>query len=54
MKSYTKVQNELRKELIRLVTEENVSCLQASRKLSIPYENAKFINRIYKRTGRIN
>ena len=43
-KKYIKVTNEQRKELIRLIYEENLSIRKASELAGIPYPNAKAVN----------
>ena len=37
----------MRSELIRLVTQEDISIVRAAQILKIPYDNAKAINRTY-------
>lgn len=44
VKQYTKVTDEQRKELVRLIHEENYSIKQAGLATGIPYPNAKAVN----------
>ena len=50
---YQSISNDKRVELIRLVHEEKRSVKDAAKMLEIPYENAKAINKVYKREGRV-
>ena len=52
-KAYTKVPNDKRKELIRLIYEDNLSIIRAAERLDIYYPTAKAINKVYKREKRI-
>lgn len=51
--NYVQVTNEQRRELIRLIHEENISIKRAGRLAGIPYPNAKSVNKIYKEEKRI-
>jgi hypothetical protein len=44
VKKYTRVTNEQRKELIRLIYEENYTIKKAGATVGIPYPNAKAVN----------
>ncbi len=52
-KQYTQVSNEARKELIRLIYEENQSIVRAAEATGIYYPTAKAINKVYKRESRV-
>ena len=55
VKNYKKVSNEQRKELIRLIYEENYNIKSAGLKVGISYPSAKSVNQIYqleKRTAK--
>ena len=45
--------NEARKELIRLIYEENLSIVKAAESTGIYYPTAKAINKVYKREHRV-
>lgn len=47
------VTDEQRRELVRLIHDENYSIARASKATQIPYDNAKAINRTYLRESRI-
>lgn len=47
VKKYTRVSNDQRKELIRLIYEENLTIKDAGARCGIPYPNAKAINQTY-------
>lgn len=51
-KEYTKVPNDKRKELVRLITEEGLSIIKAAEMTGIYYPTAKAINKIFKREQR--
>ena len=52
-KQYTHVTNDQRKELIRLIHEEQMSISQAAAKVNIFYPTAKAINKVYKKENRV-
>jgi hypothetical protein len=52
-KQYTQVSNEARKELVRLIYEENYSIVKAAEATGIYYPTAKAINKVYKRESRV-
>lgn len=52
-KAYTQVNNENRKELIRLIYEENYSIAKAAVEVGIYYPTAKAINKVFKREKRV-
>ena len=52
-KQYTHVTNDQRKELIRLIHEEQMSISQAAAKANIFYPTAKAINKVYKKENRV-
>ena len=49
---YTYVTDEMRRNLISTIQEENISCRMAAKKLGITYNNAKVIYRVYRKEGR--
>jgi transposase len=51
-KIYQKVNNDQRKELIRLIHIENYSISQAAKELDIYYPTAKAINKVYRKENR--
>lgn len=53
VKKYTKVSNEQRKELVRLIYEEQCSIAKAAELTQIYYPTAKAINKVYKNEQRI-
>ena len=52
-KQYTHVTNDQRKELVRLIHEENMSISQAAAKVNIFYPTAKAINKVFKKEKRV-
>ena len=52
-KAYTQVSNDARKELVRLIYEENYSIVKAAEATGIYYPTAKAINKVYKRENRV-
>jgi len=52
-KAYTQVSNDARKELIRLIYEEQYSIVKAAEGTGIYYPTAKAINKVYKREQRV-
>lgn len=55
VKKYTRVTDEQRRELVRLIYEENYTIKQAGQEVGIPYPNAKAVNQTYlleKRTAK--
>ena len=44
VKKYTRVTDEQRRELIRLIYEQNYTIKQAGQAVGIPYPNAKAVN----------
>ena len=52
-KAYTQVSNEARKELIRLIYEEQYSIVKAAEATGVYYPTAKAINKVYKRESRV-
>lgn len=52
-KQYTKVTNEQRKELIRLIYDEKLSISKAADMTAIYYPTAKAINKVYKKENRV-
>jgi molybdenum-dependent DNA-binding transcriptional regulator ModE len=53
VRQYVQVTDEQRRELVRLIHDENYSIARASKATGIPYDNAKAINRTYLRESRI-
>ena len=53
MRQYVQVTDEQRRELVRLIHDENYSIARASKATGIPYDNAKAINRTYLRESRL-
>lgn len=51
---YTQVTDEQRAELVRLINEEGFSIAKAAKRTDIPYDNAKAINRTYRKERRVN
>ena len=47
VKQYQRSTNEQRRELIRLIKEEKMSIIKASKIVGLPYANAKSINSTY-------
>lgn len=47
VKKYTRVTDEQRRELIRLIYEQNYTIKQAGQAVGIPYPNAKAVNQTY-------
>lgn len=47
VKKYTRVSDEQRKELIRLIYEDKLTIKSAGLKVGIPYPNAKAVNQTY-------
>lgn len=54
VRQYVQVTDNQRRDLVRLIHEENCSIAKASKLTGIPYDNAKAINRTYLRERRIN
>jgi hypothetical protein len=52
-KAYTQVSNDARRELIRLIYEENYSIVKAAELAGIYYPTAKAINKVYKKESRV-
>jgi hypothetical protein len=52
-KQYTKVSNEQRKELIRLIHELGHSISKAAEMTGVYYPTAKAINKVYKKEKRV-
>jgi hypothetical protein len=52
-KQYTKVSNEMRKELIRLIYDDGHSISKAAELTGIYYPTAKAINKVYKKEKRV-
>lgn len=52
-KAYTQVSNDARRELIRLIYEDNLSIVKAAEATGIYYPTAKAINKVYKRENRV-
>jgi hypothetical protein len=52
-KAYTQVSNDKRKELIRLIHEQNYTIVKAAEATDIYYPTAKAINKVYKREMRV-
>lgn len=52
-KTYTHVTNDQRKELIRLIHEEQCSISQAAQKMGIYYPTAKAINKVFRKEQRV-
>lgn len=47
VKKYTRVTDEQRRELIRLIYENNYTIKRAGAEVGIPYPNAKAVNQTY-------
>lgn len=47
VKKYTRVTDEQRRELVRLIYEENYTIKQAGLEVEIPYPNAKAVNQTF-------
>eukprot|EP00347_Sterkiella_histriomuscorum_P015791 403355668 len=54
VRKYIQINDEQRRQFLRLVHQEGFSISKASKLASIPYDNAKVINRIYLREQRVN
>ncbi|CDW80058.1 UNKNOWN [Stylonychia lemnae] len=54
VRKYIQINDEQRRQFLRLVHQEGFSISKASKLASIPYDNAKVINRIYQREQRVN
>ena len=52
VRQYVHVTDEKRRELVRLINQQNYTIAQASKQTQIPYDNAKAINRTYLRECR--
>lgn len=52
-KQYTKVSNDQRKELIRLIHELGLSISKAAEMTGVYYPTAKAINKVYKKEKRV-
>lgn len=52
VKKYSKLNDEKRQELVKLINEDGLTIKEASRRLNIPYPNAKAVNQIYKNENR--
>ena len=44
VKKYRRLTDDLRRELVRLINEQGYTIKEASRRLDIPYPNAKAVN----------
>ena len=53
VREYVKIANDKRRELLRLIYEENYTIANAARMTGIDYNNAKNINRTYTLENRI-
>lgn len=53
-KHYYNVTNEQRERFVHLLDTTSMRICDAARRCDIPYENAKVINKIYKRQGRVH